>query len=114
MATCWWRSFSNPRPWPNCGGGSGGPSCANSCPTVSLTDFSGDGPVDRWLSRIHAVEEHDRKILRQDLQDLQVGKEDVASAIIPHRLGRVPCADLYPVHPVHPVKIQFFNCIVPA
>jgi hypothetical protein len=56
--------------------------------------------------RIHAVEEHDRKILRQDEQDelrhtvLSPNGEELF--LMPHPL----------LHPVNPVKIQFFNCIV--
>jgi hypothetical protein len=63
------------------------------------------------LSRIRAVEEHDRKILRQDLQD-ELQHRDLS----PNGEGLFLMSQplFHPVNPVNPVKIQFFNCIVPV
>jgi hypothetical protein len=65
-------------------------------------------------SAAHAVEEHDRKILRQDEQDLQ--DEAQHTEISPNGEGLLlmPHPLCHPVNPVNPVKIQFFNCIAPA
>jgi hypothetical protein len=56
-------------------------------------------------------EEHDRKILRQDLQDEQdevrrteISQNGEGLFLMPHPL-------IHPINPVNPVKILFFNCI---
>jgi hypothetical protein len=66
------------------------------------------------LSRIHAVEEHDRKILRQDLQDLQDELQHRDLSPNGEGLFLAPHPLFHPVNPVNPVQTQFFNCIVPA
>jgi hypothetical protein len=56
------------------------------------------------LSCIHAGEEHERKILRQDLQDLQ--DEVRQTELSPNGAGLflVPHPLFHPVNPVNPVK----------
>jgi hypothetical protein len=66
------------------------------------------------LSRVHAVEEHDRKILRQDEQDEQDEAQHTEVSPNSEGLLLMPHPLFHPVNPVNPVKIQFFNCIVPA
>jgi hypothetical protein len=76
---------------------------------LSFTLKPGDSP-----SRIHAVEEQDRKILRQDLQDEQDELRRKELSPSDERLFLMPHPLFHPVNPVNPVKIQFFNCIVPS
>jgi hypothetical protein len=66
------------------------------------------------LSRIHAVEEHDKKILRQDEQDEKDGVRYTELSPNGEGLFLMPDPLFHPVNPVNPVKIQFFDCIVPA
>jgi len=66
--------------------------------------------LDQGLSRIHLVEEHNRKILRQDLQDEQ--DEVRRTNLSPNGEGLFLMP--HPVNPVNPVKIQFFESIPPA
>jgi hypothetical protein len=66
------------------------------------------------LSRSHAIEEHDRKILRQDLQDEQDELRQTEFSPNGAGLFLMPHPLFHPVNPVNPVKIQFFNCIVPV
>jgi hypothetical protein len=71
----------------------------------------GCGSVTLHLSRNDAVEEHDRKVLRLDLQDEVRHKEISPNGeglfLMPHPL-------FHPVNPVNPVEIPFFNCVVPT
>ena len=55
------------------------------------------------LSRIHAVEEHDRKILRQDLQDLQDELQHRDLSPNGEGLFLAPHPLFHPVNPVNPV-----------
>jgi hypothetical protein len=70
--------------------------------------------LKKELSRFHAVEEHDRKILRQDLQDEQDELWRAERSPNDEGLFLRPHPPFRPVNPVNPVKIQFFNDIVPA
>jgi hypothetical protein len=60
------------------------------------------------------MSEHDRKILRQDLQDEQDELRRTELSPKGEGLFLMPHPLFHPVNPVNPVKIQFFNCIVPA
>jgi hypothetical protein len=64
-------------------------------------------------SRIHAAEEQNRKILRQDLQDEQDKALDAKHSPNNEGLFVTPHPLFHPVNPVNPVKIQFIEGIVP-
>jgi len=66
--------------------------------------FSGASPktgLRRRLSRIHAVEEQDEQ---DEVRQMELSPNGEGLFLMPHPL----------FHPVNPVKIQYFDCIVPA
>jgi hypothetical protein len=59
------------------------------------------------LGRLHADEEQDRKILRQDLQALQDEFRHTELSPIGEGLFLMPYSLFHPVNPVNPVKIPW-------
>jgi hypothetical protein len=75
---------------------------------------AGASPHRVSLARIHAVEDGGRKRLRQDVQDEQDGMPPKEPSPKQATLISDVILLFHPVNPVHPVRFQGFNCMVPA